>query len=103
MKNFEQWIDERLDEAKNNRGSEPFALDAAGGIIPTDLKKAKKLDLITLPESVKGTNCGNCRWVKMENGAGFCQHREVKTWVNDRMCCVKWDHSEVRRPWENPR
>jgi len=69
--------------------------DGRGGIVPSNIKRAKRVDLITLPEDVKGTNCGNCKWIN----EGFCTHPEVKMHVNDRMCCAEWDNKGVKRPW----
>lgn len=69
-----------------------------GGINPQtqeELSRAKQVDLITLPLSVKGTNCGNCKWFK----EGFCTNPKVNQVVNDRMCCAVWDNKEVQRPW----
>lgn len=71
--------------------------DHHGGIIPKDLKKAKKVDLITLPPDIKGTNCGNCKF--MDND--FCKHKEIQMPVNDRMCCAYWDNTKVKRPWSD--
>lgn len=68
-----------------------------------DQKTAKKVDLITLPSSIEGTNCSNCKFVKItdkEKGLGFCEHKDVQLPVTARMCCALWDHSDVKRSWE---
>jgi len=63
-------------------------------------ERAKHSDLITLPESVKGTNCGNCKYVQeLENDILDCRHEEVAQTVTERMCCSYWDHQDVKRPW----
>lgn len=74
--------------------------DAAGGIVPQDLGVAKRVDLITLPFGVGGTNCGNCRFIRSEDSRHFCSHPKVHQYVNDRMCCAEWDNDEVVRPWD---
>jgi len=61
-----------------------------GGIIPetlTEKSRAGKVDLITLPRNITGTNCGNCAYFKND----FCYHVRVRLSVNDRMCCALWD------------
>lgn len=72
-----------------------------GGLNPeTDQEKKmfKRVDLITLPEGVAGTNCGNCKHVEdVKDGAGFCAHPDIKHKVTARMCCAKWDNSGVVR------
>lgn len=63
---------------------------------PGSINRARNTDLITLPEGVKGTNCGNCMYVQ----EGYCIHPEVDQPVTERMCCALWDHSEAIRSWE---
>ena len=63
-----------------------------------DLKRAEKVDLITLPESVKGTNCGNCKFVDPDKD--WCTNKQVVQPVNNRMCCALWDSNGVKRAWE---
>jgi hypothetical protein len=93
MKSYDQWINESKKE-------EETKYDAAGGIVPENFKTAKKVDLITLPKSVSGTNCFNCVWVKDKKGKiRFCDNPKVKEDVNERMCCAEWDHPDVKRPF----
>jgi hypothetical protein len=73
-----------------------------GGLIPdkSEKERAKKADLITLPEDVKGTNCSNCKFVKIldkEKGLGYCEHPEVDQHVTARMCCALWDNKKAER------
>lgn len=60
-----------------------------------DMKVAKKVDLIILPGNVKGTNCGNCKWIAND----FCENPKVKQPVNSGMCCALWDRKDIQRPW----
>jgi len=63
--------------------------------------KWKKVDLITLPEEVKGTNCFNCKFIaKKEGNVGYCTHKDVQEWVTSKMCCALWDHSNVKRSYD---
>ena len=62
------------------------------------LAAAKHADLITLPESVQGTNCGNCEYFVKKTK--FCKHEEVQQTVSDKMCCKYWDHPDAKRAWE---
>ncbi len=51
-----------------------------------DLEKARMADLITLPESVKGTSCVSCLYVDGD----YCKHPKVSQKLLDgaaRMCC----------------
>ncbi len=62
---------------------------------------AKKVDLITLPESVEGTNCFNCLYIKNDdNKKGFCTHKDIRLNVTKRMCCALWDNKGALRSWE---
>lgn len=68
-----------------------------------EISRARKADLITLPEGVKGTNCGNCQFVKITNaeqGNGFCTHPLLQQNVTNRMCCIYWDTPGTERVWE---
>lgn len=77
------------------------SLDRQGGEIPTDPTRAQKVDLITLPEGVEGTNCSNCRWVTQDdNGGHRCTQPMVKMAVTARNCCAMWDAEGVIRSWE---
>lgn len=65
------------------------------------LARARKADLVTLPQAVRGTNCSNCKWVvqQREKGHPFCKHPSVKQAVNQRMCCALWDAKGTYRPY----
>ena len=73
-------------------------LDAQGGVIPEDLAIAKRVDLITLPTGVPGTNCSLCRYI--DDDGDFCTHPEIRQPVNARNCCAKWDAPGTLRSWE---
>jgi hypothetical protein len=63
-------------------------LNSHGGLHITDaadLKNARASDLVTLP------GAGTART------AVFCEHKKVKQWVTDRMCCIFWDAPGVVR------
>ncbi len=100
MISFNEWQNSQLEagfgkkvpEKKNDQGG----FDPA----PDQVKKFKKIDLITLP--VEGTNCGNCLFMKSsaQKGVGFCTHKDVQEWVTSHMCCVFWDNSKVERKWK---
>jgi hypothetical protein len=67
--------------------------DHGGVDAPTekDLKRAKEVDLITLPKKIRGTNCFNCRFIRNKMlRHGKCSHPKVDQDVNERMCCVLW-------------
>lgn len=66
-------------------------LNEQGGIDykdPEDLKKAKAVDLVTLP--------GDNKILKM----GFCDHPKVKLNVTPKTCCALWDNKDAIRAWE---
>jgi hypothetical protein len=98
MKSYKEWslplveTDSR-DEKKNSYG----------GLSPHNAEEKKihkHADLITLPPEVKGTNCGNCKFVKdMKKGVGYCTHHDLECYVTDRMCCSYWNHEKVKRMW----
>jgi hypothetical protein len=71
--------------------------DEQGGIIPENLVRAQRADLITLPKGIPGTNCGNCKFQQ----DGFCTHPEVEMPVTKRMCCLFWDADGTLRAWES--
>lgn len=56
-----------------------------------DAARAKRVDLIQLPSSIEGTNCGNCEYYDK----GFCNNSKVKMNVNKRMCCYYWSRSDA--------
>lgn len=73
-----------------------------GGINELDkpaLERAKKADLVTLPNDVEGTNCYNCKWISKykEEYKRMCTHPYVRQYVNERMCCAFWDNSGCYR------
>lgn len=77
-------------------------MNAQGGVDPTDwaaMDRAALADLVTLPESVLGTNCGNCKFVTSNGAIGYCAHPAVLQPVTARMCCALWDAPGTRRPW----
>lgn len=63
------------------------------------LSRAKDVDLVTLPENVEGTNCGNCEYVNHKQK--FCDNPKVLLPVSERMCCALWDAEGTLRAWEN--
>lgn len=76
-----------------------------GGVNDMDkpaLNRAKKVDLITLPEDVEGTNCYNCKWISnyKTDEKGMCTHPEVRQNVNERMCCILWEGKGEYRPFK---
>lgn len=70
--------------------------DPNGGFLPTNPEAARKVDLITMPEGVDGTSCGNCSFFADD----YCQNPEVDQPVNARMCCNAWHHDGMFRGWE---
>ena len=66
-----------------------------------DQEVAKAVDLITLPESVEGTNCFNCKYIKKwDFEAGFCMNKKIELPVTSKMCCALWDAEGTIRSWE---
>lgn len=78
----------------------------AGGVdprSPEDMAASQAVDMITLPEGVEGTNCGNCQFVRVLDpglGTGFCTNPQVKQDVTSRMCCNMWNAPGTYRAWE---
>ena len=64
----------------------------------TKLDRAKAVDLITLPEGITGTNCGNCQFFDKEKA--FCNNEKVNQAVTSRMCCALWNAPGVKRAWQ---
>jgi hypothetical protein len=59
-----------------------------------ELKRAKKVDLITMPRDIDGTNCFNCKFIRdKKERVGYCSHKDVSQDVNKRMCCVRWSRT----------
>lgn len=84
-----------------------IAMNDQGGVFhsPAEMRRAKAVDLGTLPTSIPGTNCGNCRFFKTGGSAsgvsvGLCAHPAVKMIVSERECCGKWDNKGYLRQWE---
>jgi hypothetical protein len=71
-------------------------LNDQGGVLPRtadERKRAKAVDLGTLPSSIAGTNCGNCSFFDGHiDGVGYCKNRAVRQYVTVRMCCAAWDN-----------
>lgn len=78
-----------------------YPLNDNGGFdyIGSGLKRAKKVDLITLPKNLTGTNCaiGNCKYTDENN---FCTHPKIMLPVTDKMSCSLWDNDEAMRSWK---
>jgi hypothetical protein len=107
MGGFQEWVGKKrvVDNFELGLGkSIPENKNAGGGFDPTSkeqVKKFKKVDLITLP--VEGTNCGNCMFmvpVDKAKGVGWCNHKDVLEFVTPKMCCAMWNHTDVKRQWE---
>jgi hypothetical protein len=62
------------------------------------LERAKAADLVTLPETIVGTNCSNCIFIDLETKT--CKHPQVLQKVSERMCCAFWDAPGTLRAWE---
>jgi len=65
-------------------------MDPNGGIVLTDsaqIDNAQKAVLITMPQSIQGTNCGNCKFFSNN----FCNHAQMQLQVNERQCCNYWN------------
>jgi len=63
-----------------------------------ELKRAEKVDLITIPVGIAGVNCGNCEYVNSKKN--YCNNKKVLQEVNVRMCCSLWDNKGTKRAWE---
>jgi hypothetical protein len=101
MIDYRTWLEHEVKKGKmpDCLPRKPLETNQQGGFDHENDKQKKvfkKVDLITLPEDVKGTNCGNCRFIKNK----FFTHLEIQNWVNDRMCCAYWDNDGARRSWE---
>ncbi len=65
-------------------------------------KIAKKVDLLTLPKGVEGTNCFNCVFIKKyDNHTGFCINKDIQLPVTSKMCCALWYGEGSFRSWED--
>jgi hypothetical protein len=78
-----------------------YTKNSNGGLTPSakfDLSRSEYADLISLPKDVPGTNCSNCLYINN----GICHNsRLYGIQVNERMCCIYWDHEGSIRPWED--
>lgn len=71
------------------------AKDAASAV-----ERARKVDLVTLPNDIPGTCCDNCRFVA--SGKDWCDHPDVAQALpsgRKHMCCDLWDRPGVERAW----
>jgi len=81
-------------QKNNNGGLEDLDKDA--------LSRAKHADLITFTQDIPGTNCFNCQWIRDKSQeAGYCSNKEIRQYVNGRMCCNYWNKPGTLRAWEN--
>lgn len=112
MKSFDEW---RLNECGGNKdcacGCKTAEKDRLGGLIPPDKRRAKHVDLVTLPKSIPGTNCGNCKYykkhgspaykehhgTKIDGEHGYCNHHDVEFHVSPRQCCKYWWNDKALR------
>ena len=86
---------ERLRKMNGQGGMEPR--------LPEEEAAAQQADLKTLPKGTEGTNCFNCRFIRIidkKAGTGFCTNPNVSQDVSDRMVCVLWDAPGVFRGFE---
>lgn len=89
---------------KRQKDLSAYSETAGGALVPpaeqkadsSALERAKRVDLITLPEGITGTNCFNCKYIK----DSYCVHPEVDQPVTERMCCALWDAEGTKRAWE---
>jgi hypothetical protein len=73
-------------------------IDRNGGVVPSSLERAAIIDLLTLPQTLTGTNCSNCRsFDGTTPELGFCVNPKVRMHVNDRQCCALWTAVGVLR------
>lgn len=68
--------------------------------MPTPADRARAVDLIVLPDGVKGTNCSNCQFVN--KAVTHCDHPKVDLPVDARHCCALWDAPGTTRPEQGP-
>jgi|SRR5581483_4433938 len=96
---FTEWITEK-ESFEKGFGKKIPTKNEQGGFDPTkdQIAKFKKIDLITLP--VAGTNCGNCMFMKPVDDVGFCTHKDVQEYITNKMCCVFWNNTGVKRKWD---
>jgi hypothetical protein len=63
----------------------------------SEIERAEAADLISIPDDVDGTRCGNC----LHFVGGYCNHPEVRQPVEEKDCCNHWDHPGTLRPWQD--
>ena len=75
-----------------------------GGVFNIDessVDAAKLVNLVTLPDKVRGANCGNCSsYSKQDGGVRFCTNALVKQEVSARMHCSLWEHNKSIKIWK---
>lgn len=82
----------RFSDTKKTRAILPVEQNKQGGLLPKDdqeLEKSKVADLVTFP----GTDT--------PKKAFWCEHKKMKLWVNERMCCAFWDADGCLRSFGN--
>ena len=99
---FSDWLKQKK---KDDAPETPGKFKPDKGLRPCnekELKKFRHADLIVLPDSVEGTNCGNCKFADKtgDTDMNYCKHKDLEMWVTERMCCKMWDHKDVKRNWK---
>lgn len=80
---------------KNQRMLPLFNVPKAVAVVNASRTALDVADFVRLPDSVKGTNCGNCRFQE----DGNCQHPKLTPLkVTPRDCCAYWDAEGTKRP-----
>lgn len=62
-----------------------------------ELERARLADLITLPQGISYTNCGDCEF----QTKGYCHNPKVDQPVTPRKCCDEWDADGSKRAWRD--
>lgn len=97
----------------------PEAQLRSKSLTPEQKERAKRVDLIVLPDGVEGTRCGNCASFRttckdpdaltdIPSGTGcdlsvlqgFCNHPKVQMYVSPNMCCNAWNSPGMERVWQ---
>lgn len=58
-------------------------------------ERARNVDLVILPNTIEGTNCGNCKF--MDDNSDYCLPAHVDQPVKKNWCCALWDAFGVKR------
>ncbi len=67
---------------------------------PDDHARARKADLIVLPDDVLGKNCADCDYFDDSNST--CTNRALLGIpVNARMACKLWYNKGIYEPWSD--